>query len=99
MEELVEISMVDQLVRLQGWRERPYTPYDRKLALDPDMLAKYMQSTQPDAWRKLSDQTRLELILGSLEEDRQYFGELCAKLDERFSDRLGLAKPVDCTHL
>lgn len=43
-------------------------------------------------------QAQVELILGTVEEDRQYFGELRAKLDERFADRLGLAKAQPIAH-
>lgn len=42
---------------------------------------------------------QVELILGTVEEDRQYFGEICAKLDERFADRLGLAEPQTSARL
>ena len=55
-EEAVEIHFVDQLVTLQGWRERQFAAYDRKLALDPEMVAEFVQTTQPDAWKKLSGQ-------------------------------------------
>jgi len=57
-EEAVEIHMVDQLVRLQGWRERSFGPdsYDRKTALDPEMIEEFVRTTQPDAWSKLNDQ-------------------------------------------
>ena len=55
-EEAVELHLVDQLVTRHGWRERPYTAYDRKLALDPEMVEEFVRSTQPDAWKKLCDQ-------------------------------------------
>lgn len=55
-EEAVELHLVDQLVTRQGWRERPYTAYDRKLALDPEMVEDFVRSTQPDGWKKLCDQ-------------------------------------------
>ncbi|ATG47791.1 DEAD/DEAH box helicase [Celeribacter ethanolicus] len=55
-EEAVELHFVDQLVTRQGWRERPYTAFDRKTALDPEMIEEYVRTTQPDAWKKLSDQ-------------------------------------------
>lgn len=56
-EEAVEAHFVDQLVTRQGWRERDCTPttYDRARALDAAMLAEFVQTTQPDAWRKLAD--------------------------------------------
>ncbi|MCF8486850.1 MAG: DEAD/DEAH box helicase family protein [Rhodobacteraceae bacterium] len=55
-EEAVEIHLVDQLVRRQGWTERPYTAFDRKLALDPEMTEAFIRATQPEAWKKLADQ-------------------------------------------
>ena len=38
------------------WRERPWTAYDRKFALDPEMIEEFVRTTQPDAWRRLCDQ-------------------------------------------
>lgn len=55
-EEAVELHLVDQLVTRQGWVERQYTNYDRKLALDPEMTEQFVRNTQPDAWKKLCDQ-------------------------------------------
>lgn len=55
-EEAVEIHLVDQLVTRQGWRERPYTAFDRKTALDSEMIEEYVRTTQPAAWKKLCDQ-------------------------------------------
>ena len=55
-EEAVEIHLVDQLVSRQGWVERPWTAYDRKLALDPEMVEAFVRATQPDAWQRLCDQ-------------------------------------------
>jgi hypothetical protein len=43
-------------------------------------------------------QAQVESILGTVAEDGQYFGEFCAKLDERFADRLGLSKPQPAAH-
>lgn len=39
-------------------------------------------------------QTQVELTLGSVEEDRHYFGEMSLRLDERFADSLGIAKSL-----
>lgn len=55
-EAAVEIHLVEQLVSRQGWRERPHTAYDRKLALDPEMIEEFVRITQPQAWAKLTDQ-------------------------------------------
>lgn len=55
-EEAVEMHFVDQLVTRQGWRERPYTSFDRKLAIDPEMVEEFIRTTQPEAWKKLCEQ-------------------------------------------
>ncbi|MCO8146711.1 DEAD/DEAH box helicase family protein [Rhodovulum tesquicola] len=55
-EEAVELHLVDQLVTRQGWRERPWTVYDRKRALDSEMIEEFVRTTQPDAWKRLGDQ-------------------------------------------
>ena len=55
-EEAVETHLVDQLVARQGWRERPYAAFDRKTALDPEMIEEFVRTTQPEAWKKLCDQ-------------------------------------------
>lgn len=55
-EEAVERHLVDQLVNRQGWIERPYTTFDRRLAIDPGMVERFILTTQPDAWQKLCDQ-------------------------------------------
>ncbi|ULB11822.1 DEAD/DEAH box helicase family protein [Cereibacter azotoformans] len=55
-EEAVELHLVHQLVTRQGWQERPSTAYDRSTALDPEMIEDYVQTTQPDAWKRLADQ-------------------------------------------
>jgi len=55
-EEAVEVHLVDQLVSRQGWQERPYTAFDRRTALDPEMIVTFVRTTQPDAWKRLCDQ-------------------------------------------
>lgn len=55
-EEAVEIHLVDQLVQRQGWRERPYAAFDRKTALDPEMIEEFVRTTQPEAWARIADQ-------------------------------------------
>jgi hypothetical protein len=55
-EEVVEAHLVDRLVTLQGWRERTPEDYDRKLALDPDMVVEFVHTTQADAWARLEAQ-------------------------------------------
>jgi type I restriction enzyme R subunit len=65
-EEAVEVHLVSQLVARQGWTERLAEAYDRRHALDPDMLADYVRRTQPEAWAKLEGQypgrTEAELV-------------------------------------
>ena len=65
-EDVVEAHLVDRLVTLQGWRERAPEDYDRRLALDPDMVVAFVRATQPDAWARLEgqypDRARDELL-------------------------------------
>ena len=55
-EESVEQHLVNQLVNSQGWMERDYTAFDRKTALDPEMIEEFVRITQPVAWDRLCDQ-------------------------------------------
>lgn len=57
-EEAVEVHFVAQLVARQGWRERTCTPetYDRARALDVEMAAEWVSTSQPDAWGRLEAQ-------------------------------------------
>lgn len=55
-EAAVELHLVEQLVTRQGWRERPHGAYDRKLALDPEMIEEFVRTSQPDAWKRICDQ-------------------------------------------
>lgn len=73
-EEAVEIHLVDQLVSRQGWRERPYTAFDRANAIDPEMAAEFVRTTQPEAWSRLND---------------QYPGCAEAELSRQIASRLG----------
>ncbi|WP_299651191.1 type I restriction endonuclease [uncultured Jannaschia sp.] len=56
-EAAVETYFVDQLFRLQGWRERTFRPetYDRARALDTEILAEFVRTTQPNVWQRLCD--------------------------------------------
>ena len=73
-EEAVEIHLVDQLVSNQGWRERPYTAFDRANAIDPEMVAEFVRTIQPEAWSRLND---------------QYPGRAEAELARQIASRLG----------
>ena len=55
-EEAVELHLVDKLVKDQGWVEHPCTAFDRKTALDPEMIEAFVRATQPAAWDKLCSQ-------------------------------------------
>jgi type I restriction enzyme R subunit len=55
-EEAVELHLVDQLVTRQGWVQRSYKDFDRKLSLDPEMIEEFVKTTQPDAWKNLCEQ-------------------------------------------
>ena len=77
-EEAVEIHLVDQLVSNQGWRERPYTAFDRANAIDPEMAAEFVRTTQPDAWSRLNE---------------QYPGRAEAELSRQIASRLGRTAP------
>lgn len=78
-EEAVELHFVNQLVGAQGWRERPYTAYDRKSALDPEMIEEFVRTTQPDAWVKLEAQYKgkaLETLMRQIEDRLKAIGTL-----------------------
>lgn len=78
-EEAVETHLVDQLVARQGWRERPYAAFDRKTALDPDMIEEFVRTTQPEAWKKLCDQypgKERATLMGQLESRLKAVGTL-----------------------
>ena len=72
-EEAVELHFVEQLVRLQGWREHNHESYDRASALDPDLTAEFVRTTQPEAWSSI---------------ERQYPGRAEAELARQVAARL-----------
>jgi type I restriction enzyme R subunit len=53
---VLEEHLVAQLVRGQGYIERSPEEYDRPLALDKDLVLRFVRETQADEWRKLEAQ-------------------------------------------
>ena len=55
-EKVFEAHIVARLVADQGYLERDCAAhYDVALALDPELLVRFLKSTQPDAWQQLED--------------------------------------------
>lgn len=53
---VLEDHLVAQLVSEQGYIERSPEDFDRDLALDRELVLRFVQETQPDAWKKLEAQ-------------------------------------------
>ncbi len=53
---VLEDHLVAQLVRERGYFERSPEDFDRDLALDRELVLRFAQETQPDAWEKLEAQ-------------------------------------------
>jgi len=53
---VLEDHLVAQLVREQGYIERSPEDFDRDLALDRELVLRFVQETQPDEWKKLEAQ-------------------------------------------
>jgi type I restriction enzyme R subunit len=53
---VLEQHLVDRLVAGQGYLQRSPDDFDRALALDNDMVLRFVKETQPDEWRKLEAQ-------------------------------------------
>ena len=49
---VLEDHLVAQLVREQGYIERSPEEFDRDLALDRELVLRFVQETQPEAWKK-----------------------------------------------
>lgn len=52
-ERVLQRHLIDQLVATQGYLERSRDDYDRALAMDRELVLRFVKSTQPDAWEKL----------------------------------------------
>ena len=55
-EKVVQQHLVEQLVASQGYVERDPDDYDRALAVDRQLVLKFVKGTQPDEWSKLEAQ-------------------------------------------
>ncbi|WP_022727546.1 type I restriction endonuclease subunit R [Fodinicurvata sediminis] len=55
-EVVLEDHLVAHLVANQGYLERSPEGFDRDLALDRELLLRFVQETQPDEWNKLAAQ-------------------------------------------
>jgi type I restriction enzyme, R subunit len=55
-EAVVEQRLVEHLVSELGYEERAPADYDRALALDKEILLRFLHETQPEEWRKLEKQ-------------------------------------------
>ena len=53
---VLEDHLVAQLVREQGYIERSPEEFDRDLALDRELVLRFVQETQPEEWKKLEAQ-------------------------------------------
>ena len=53
LEQALEEHIVEQLVALQGYVQRQPGDFDRTLALDKDLLVRFLQTTQPEQWQRL----------------------------------------------
>ena len=53
---VLEDHLVAQLVREQGYVERSPDDFDRDLALDRELVLRFVQETQPEVWKKLEAQ-------------------------------------------
>lgn len=53
---VLEQHLVDHLVAKQGYVARRPEDYDRVLALDRELLLRFVMETQPEEWRKLEEQ-------------------------------------------
>ncbi|MDF2096026.1 type I restriction endonuclease subunit R [Aquibaculum arenosum] len=55
-EAVLEDHILDRLVAEQGYEARPPEVFDRALALDRELVLRFLQATQPEAWEKLTAQ-------------------------------------------
>lgn len=75
-EEVLESHLVAQLVAEQGYVERSPEEFDRDLALDKELVLRFVQETQPEEWKKLEAQ-----YAGSAE--TEFFKQLEKALKDR----------------
>ena len=53
LESTFEASIAEHLTEHSGWIEGDPAEYDRTLAMNPDELIRFVESTQPKDWAKL----------------------------------------------
>jgi type I restriction enzyme R subunit len=75
-EVVLEDHLVARLVADQGYLERSPEGFDRDLALDKELVLRFVQETQPDEWNKLTGQ-----YTGSAE--AEFFKQLEKALKDR----------------
>lgn len=54
-EVVLEDHLVRRLVEGQGYIQRVQEDYDRRSALDKELIVRFLKETQPDEWTKLTD--------------------------------------------
>lgn len=55
-ESALEKHIVDCLVKEQGYLKRTPEDYERALAMDPEVVIRFIKETQPDEWKKVENQ-------------------------------------------
>jgi type I restriction enzyme R subunit len=75
-EVVLEAHLVAQLVNEQGYEERAPETFDRELALDKELVLRFVRETQPEEWKKVEAQ-----YSGSAE------AEFFKQLDKALKDR------------
>lgn len=84
-----EAFIEGELVRLHGYISRTNEAYDKQLCLDPELVLRFIQNTQPEIWDKLVEQYDAlaeEKFLHRLDEEIGARG-LLSVLREGISDR------------
>ena len=56
-EDLIE----NELLALHGYKARTTSQFDKKLAMDTELVVSFVQASQPEAWEKLSEQYGAEV--------------------------------------
>jgi type I restriction enzyme R subunit len=78
-EERVEEHLVERLVAEQGYLQRSDEQYDRALALDKELVLRFLRETQPGEWQKLEKQyagSAEKEFFTQLEKNLKAFGTL-----------------------
>src|SRR5690606_24174345 len=75
-EVVLEDHLVRQLVEKQGYIERRPDDYDRRSALDRELVIQFLRQTQPEEWEKLAAQYQGQA-------EQQLFAQLERALQDR----------------